>query len=52
MNCRVAIAKHGTVFWTSQWVSPERAEVIRQKNQRLIDKNGWQHVVTIEEQDR
>jgi hypothetical protein len=31
-------------------VSKDRVEVIRQKNQRLIDKHGWQHVVSVEEQ--
>jgi hypothetical protein len=50
MNCRVSIAKHGAVFWSSRWVSPEHAEVIRQKNQRLIDANRWDHVITIETQ--
>jgi hypothetical protein len=47
-NYRVSIAKNGQIFWSSQWVSEERAEVIRRKNQRLIDKQGWEHVVTIE----
>jgi len=45
---RVAIAKDGRVFWTSRWVSEQRAEIIRRKNQRLIDKHGWNHVVTVE----
>jgi hypothetical protein len=47
-NYRVSIAKNGQIFWSSQWVSEERAEVISRKNQRLIDKQGWEHVVTIE----
>lgn len=45
---RVSIAKAGQIFWSSQWVSEERAEDIRRKNQRLINKHGWNHVVTIE----
>lgn len=45
---RVSIAKAGQIFWSSQWVSEERAEDIRRKNQRLIDKHCWNHVVTIE----
>jgi hypothetical protein len=45
---RVSIAKVGQIFWSSQWVSEDRAEDIRRKNQRLIDKRGWKHVVTIE----
>lgn len=48
---RVSIAKAGQIFWSSQWVSRERAEDIRRKNQRLIDKHGWKHVVTIEARD-
>lgn len=45
---RVSIAKKDQIFWSSQWVSEERAEEIRRKNQRLIDKHAWNHVVTIE----
>jgi hypothetical protein len=45
---RVSIAKDGQIFWSSQWVSEGRAEDIRRKNQRLIDKHGWNHVVSIE----
>lgn len=45
---RISIAKAGQIFWSSQWVSKERAEDIRRKNQPLIDKHGWNHVVTIE----
>jgi hypothetical protein len=45
---RVSIAKDGQVFWVSQPVSEERAEIIRLKNQRLIDKHGWQHIVRVE----
>jgi len=47
-NYRVSIAKDGSVFWSSQWISEERAEVIRQKNQRLVDAHGWKHVVSVE----
>ena len=45
---RVSIAKEGRVFWTSQWVSKDRAEDIRRKNQRLVDQHGWNHVVSLE----
>lgn len=45
---RVSIAKAGQIFWSSQWVSKEKAEDIRRKNQRLIDARGWDHVVSIE----
>jgi len=45
---RVSIAKQGLVFWSSQWVSKDRAEDIRRKNQRLVDQHGWNHVVSIE----
>ena len=45
---RVSIAKAGQIFWSSQWVSEERAEDIRRKNQHLVDKYGWKHVVTID----
>jgi hypothetical protein len=45
---RVSIAKEGHIFWSSQWVSKERAEIIRRKNQKLIDAHQWQHVMTIE----
>lgn len=45
---RVSIAKAGQIFWSSQWVSEKRAEDIRRKNQRLVDKHGWNHVITIE----
>lgn len=45
---RVSIAKQGRVFWSSQWVSKDRAEDIRRKNQRLVDRHGWNHVVGIE----
>lgn len=47
-RCRVSIAKAGRVFWSSQWVSSEKAEDIRRKNQRLIDRERWNHTVTIE----
>ena len=45
---RVSIAKDGYAFWSSQWVSQERAEVIRRKNQRLINEHGWNHVVSVD----
>jgi len=45
---RVSIAKEGQIFWSSPWVSEDRAEAIRRKNQRLIDQQGWQHVVSVE----
>ena len=45
---RVSIAKVGLIFWSSKWTSKEHAENIHRKNQRLIDKHGWQHVVSIE----
>jgi hypothetical protein len=45
---RVSIAKEGRIFWSSRWVSKERAEIIRRKNQKLVDVNQWKHVVTIE----
>ncbi len=45
---RVSIAKAGQIFWSSQWGTEERALDIRRKNQRLIDKHGWKHVITIE----
>ena len=45
---RVSIAKAGQIFWSSQRVSEERAEDIRRKNQRLVDKHSWNHTVTIE----
>ena len=46
---RVSIAKASKIFWSSQWVSKDRAEDIRRKNQRLVDKHGWNHVVIVEE---
>lgn len=48
---RVSIAKAGQIFWSSKWTSQEHAEDIRRKNQRLIDKHGWLHVVSIETQE-
>ena len=45
---RVSIAKDGRVFWSSPWGSRERAEDIRQRNQQLIDRQGWRHVVSVE----
>lgn len=45
---RVSIAKAGQFFWSSKWTSQEHAEEIRRKNQRLIDKHSWQHIVSIE----
>lgn len=47
-NYRVSIAKDGRIFWSSQWVSEDRAEIIRKKNQWLIDKKRWKHVVSVE----
>jgi hypothetical protein len=46
---RVAIAKDSAVFWTSQWVSPGFAEIVRRKNQKLIKANKWRHIITLEE---
>ncbi len=51
MNYRVSIAKDGQIFWSSQWVSKDHVERIRVKNQRLIDKHRWNHVITIETQE-
>jgi hypothetical protein len=51
MVYRVAIAKDEQVFWVSQPVSGERAEIMRLNNQRLIDKHGWRHVVRVERAD-
>jgi len=51
MNYRASIAKDGQIFWSSKWVSKERVEIIRAKNQRLIDRHRWNHVITIEAQE-
>jgi hypothetical protein len=35
-------------FWRSQWVCELDAARIAKQNQRLIDRHGWDHVVSIE----
>ena len=51
MSYQVLITKHGESrpFWTKTVPTWEDAKRVRRKNQRLIDREGWQHSIEIEE---
>ncbi len=51
MTYRVLIAKYGESqpFWSKIVPSYVDAERVARKNQRLIDRHGWNHVIAIKE---
>lgn len=51
MTFKISVTRHGETqpFWTKIVPSRKDAERVVRKNQRLIDREKWDHTIKVEE---